>query len=215
MEIYCKIFYYVVSPLVTIWACCFGYVFTKRYISKDKQVEINHAELKDTRELFMTTSLIISSRIYDFNRVLWAIEDIKSTEDITDKIVSDMNNERKIYKETLRYYNINVRRINKQILYVYGKDISEYFLLDDEFDNKFSDNPKSIAGKFTKTHYMLNNLIKNILSNKNINYIGTINELKKERNDLSLDINIFIDKISQYTYSKKDVNLSSRCTCQI
>lgn len=195
-------FYYLLSPVSSIFLACIGLWIAKNVTTKDKKTEIIRAEIQDKRDLFFLVSKMLSRRMFDYNRVFWAIEEIKSTEDINDTVVSRMNAERKVYYDTIRYYNINVRMVRQQLHFVFSEEISNKFFIDEEFNEKICRNPESIAGFFTSAHHYLYLLIRNIQHNKSMNYAEEIEELRSFKDSLSLEIDKFIHEISKATYSE-------------
>lgn len=195
----CKIFYYIACSIGTLIIAISGIVLASQFnISKDKQIEIIQTSLKDKRELFMESSNILNSRFFDYIRIVWAIENIKNKQDINDNLLSKLKNKEKNYINTVRKYNIDVRKISKQITYVFSDKISNVFSM----ENDDAENPVSISGKFMKTHSKMTKLLENIFYKKDINYANQIRELQKENNELQIQIIKFLDDIAKLTFDK-------------
>lgn len=198
----CKIFYYIACSIGTLIIAISGIVLASQFnISKDKQIEIIQASLKDKRELFMEASNLLNSRFFDYIRVVWAIEDIKNKQDINENLLYKLRSKEKKYIDTLRKYNIDVRKISKQIIYVFNNEISKVFSI----ENDSAENPASISGKFMKTHNNITKLLESIFYKKDINYVNQIRELQKENNELQIQIIKFLDDMAKLTFDKNEM----------
>lgn len=201
-----NIFYNIASPIATIIVAIIGCFFTITYQSKVKQIEIINRILNDRRALFDKVSYCINSRLFDYNRVLWAIENIDENQYTLEECLSILNKEWIRYRETVRQYNIEVRMLSKQILYIFGEDMNSIFYIEEEFEDKPVYNAKSIAGKFSYIHEKTRELKKQICSRgyESNNKI-ILKELQKKHKDLTSSINEFLAKISEKIFSQVEI----------
>lgn len=192
-------FYYVVSTIGTLVIAISGILLASQFnISKDKQMEIIQATIKDKRELFMEASNLINSRLFDYNRILWTIEGIKKNQDINENLLSKLRILESEYLDTVREYNIDVRKISKQLIYVFNNDVARNFSIENDDVN----NPSSIACKFIVLHTKTEKLLKSIFRKKDMNYANQIRALQKERDILFQQISDFLDEVAKLTFDK-------------
>lgn len=205
-----KKFYYISCAIGSL-AVSFAGIFLSAqfFISKDKRVEIIQATLKDKRELFMEASSILNSRFFDHSRVIWTIENIKTKQEITENLIYNLKDRDEKYKDTLRKYNIEVRKISKQLAYVFDDKISKDFSV----ENDNSKNPISISGKFIKLHKKTQKLILDIFNRRDIDYEKHIQEIEKERRELQKKIIKFLEDTAMLTFDKNkmlyDLNMDN------
>lgn len=201
-------FYYFLTPIAAIVIAIFSIYLTLNFISKDKQVDMVQERRNDKRKLLIEASDLLNSRYFDNCRMIWTMEKIKNIHSMSANVLDELKSRDVKYNETLREYNIKVRLISRQIIYIFDDDISKLF----SKENDDLKNPKSISGLFMKIHIMTDTVKRMIFDKKDINYADKIQKIKIENEKLLKKIIIFIDKMSKLTFSKDGMleDLSNR-----
>lgn len=187
----------ILNVIITI-SCVF---ITFNFLSKDKETELVHIITTDRRKLFEETSDLIHTRLFSMLRVIWKMEDIESATDINNDILREIKSRYKKYSASVEEYNINVRRITKQLIYVFDNDIAR--MVSDE-KNKIKGNV-CITERFMTLHKNISNIISSIENNKNIDYRKKIKNIKNQSDDLQSQIIDFMDLIAKVCFDKESI----------
>ncbi|WP_165068639.1 hypothetical protein [Desulfovibrio sp. ZJ200] len=177
------------------------YLSTQFNITKDKEIEIMQTIIQDKRNIFEETSNLLNTRLFDFNRLLWVIDDIKTNKDITEEIKSKINDKEKIYYDSIRQFNIDMHKISNQLQYIFDKEIAELFSI----QNDSNVSPKGIFGKFIKLHNDTLYIINCISNKKDIPYREKIDALDKQKYDISNHVFLILDIMAKKTFEKSNM----------
>ena len=186
----CKMIYHIGAVIFF----ALSLIMANNFISKDKQVDVAHAIRLDKINLFRDASTLVTMRYFDQQRIIWKLKGAYSSNDLSDDDIKKLDEMFNDCMESVREYNIKVRMISQQIMYIFNEDISKILL---------NESDKScISNTFISIHDRIFKLKENSWKTNNHKII---NELKDDSYKLSNKIDKLIKGMAELTFAKDKI----------
>ena len=160
---------------------------------REKNFERLSRRLDRQRELVEELSQLMGERVFRLERVLWAVEDIKSEADLTDESTERISSRWNEYYETVVRYSAGLRRYRVRIGQLSTNELADTFCLD-EAESR-SPTTRTLHGQFVQTHNIVKKLRDCALKRKPITEPEQMEEVRRKLDDLYDSMDDFLQRL--------------------